>query len=405
MKHDDVKEMRKHRYTFIIIIGMLLTLPSLSMRAGIIRGHIDKRDTTVSPASYAMAYVAECRTGVTADERGDFLLRLPDKYNGKKVTVEYSLIGYTALEREWEVVPEGSTAPVDSVILDFSPIMLAASYVTADGKDPAEYILEQVWKTADKNRKKVKNYNAHVEYTLATHELPMVVHILPGFTIMMAQIAAGFMGIGPVVDYSIKHDDLFATVSLDRHVKNGVRKDSNQQILDMSPGLPRNVQNNVKSLFGKIDLYDLLYGKNNTWGRKFTRRSDFQLTGSYNYGNYIVDVLYWKDPNSDAEATIHVLEDNWSILKIQVGRQEEAVQCEARDIGGGIFLPVSFVMKPALTRIKVKDIPMFIERANAEIKDKNVRKRAIKLLQEYQGRGEDFNPYIAARFNVRYGIE
>ena len=394
--------MKRIHYTLIIIIG-LLALPSGVLRAGVIRGHIDKQDTTVSPAAYAMAYVAECRTGVTADEHGDFLLRLPAQYDGKKVLVEYSLIGYTSLEKEWEVVPEGTPAPVDSVLLDFSPIMLAASYVTADGKDPAEYILEQVWKTADKNRKKVKNYSAHVEYTLATHELPMVAHILPGFTVMMAQIAAGFMGIGPVMNYSIKHDDLFATVSLDRQVKNGARKDSNHQILEMTPGLPKNVQDNVKSMFGKIDLYGLLYGGQNAWGRKFTRRSDFVLTGSYNYGNYIVDVLYWKDPNSDATATIHVLEDNWSILKIQVGRQEEAVQCEARDIGGGIFLPVSFVMKPALTRIKVADIPMFIERANAEIKDKNTRKRAIKLLQEYQARGEDFNPYIAARFNVRYG--
>ena len=162
--------MKRIHYTLIIIIG-LLALPSGVLRAGVIRGHIDKRDTTVSPAAYAMAYVAECRTGVTADEHGDFLLRLPAQYDGKKVLVEYSLIGYTSLEKEWEVVPEGTPAPVDSVLLDFSPIMLAASYVTADGKDPAEYILEQVWKTADKNRKKVKNYNAHVEYTLATHEL------------------------------------------------------------------------------------------------------------------------------------------------------------------------------------------------------------------------------------------
>ena len=319
--------------------------------------------------------------------------------------VEYSLIGYTSLEHEWTVVPEGAPTQVDSVILDFSPIMLAASYVTADGKDPAEYILSQVWKTADKNRKKVKNYSAHVEYTLATHEIPMVAHILPGFTLMMVQVAGAFMGIGPVLDYSIKHDDLFATVELDRQVKNGVRKDSNHQILEMTPGLPKNVQNNIKSVFGKIDLYGLLYGGQNAWGRKFTRRSDFELTGSYNYGNYIVDVLYWKDPNSDATATIHVIEDNWSILKVQIGRQEEAVQCEARDIGGGIFMPVSFVMKPALTRVKVADIPMVIDRANAEIKDKNVRKRAVKLLQEYQARGEDFNPYVAARFNVRYGAE
>lgn len=403
MRMDERADMKKNRYTFIIIIGLLLTLSSPLVRAGVITGHIDKRDTTVSPAAYAMAYVAECRTGTTANEHGDFVLRLPDKYDGKTVVVEYSLIGYTSVDRSVIVVPDGAPQQVDSVILDFSPIMLAASYVTADGKDPAEYILEQVWKTADKNRKKVKNYNAHVEYTLATHELPMVAHILPGFTLMMAQIAAGFMGIGPVMDYSIKHNDLFATVELDRQVKNGVRKDSNHKILEMTPGLPKSVQNNVTSIFGKIDLYGLLYGKQNAWGRKFTRRSDFELSGSYNYGDYIVDVLYWKDPNSDATATIHVIEDNWSILKVQVGRQEEAVQCEARDIGGGIFLPVSFVMKPALTRIKVKDIPMFIERANAEIKDKNVRKRAIKLLQEYQARGEDFNPYIAARFNVRYG--
>ena len=48
----------------------------------------------------------------------------------------------------------------------------------------------------------------------------------------------------------------------------------------------------------------------------------------------------------------------------------------------------------------------FIERANVEIKDKGMRKRAVKLLQEYQVRGEDFNPYIAGRFNVRYaGVE
>lgn len=399
------KEMKGNRHTFIIITGLLFVLSSPLLRAGVICGHIDKRDTVVSPAAYAMAYVAECRTGATADEHGNFLLRLPDQYDGKTVTVEYSLIGYATVEREWTVVPEGAPVQMDSIVLDFSPIMLAASYVTADGKDPAEYILNQVWKTADKNRKKVKNYTAHVEYTLATHELPMVAHILPGFTLMMAQIAAGFMGFGPVLDYSIKHDDLFATVSLDRRVKNGMRKDSNHQILDMTPGLPRNVQNNIKSIFGKIDLFGLLYGGQNAWGRKFTRRSDFELAGSYNYGDYIVDVLCWKDPNSDATATLHVIEDNWSILKIQVGRQEEAVQCEARDIGGGIFLPVSFVMKPALTRVKVADIPMFIERANAEIKDKKIRQRAIKLLQEHQEKGEDFNPYIAARFDVRYGIE
>lgn len=399
--------MKNFAYSFIIIAaGLSFGLSCLPVSAGTLRGHIAKRDTSVSPASYAMAYVGELKTGATADENGDFVLHLPDRYDGRKVLVEYSLIGYSSLEKEVTIVPDGTFAPADSVVLDFSPIMLAASYVTADGRDPAEYILSQVWKRADENRKKVKNYSAHVEYTLATHELPMVSHVLPGFTLMMAKIAAGFMGFGPVVDYAVTHEDLMASVSLDRTLKNGVRKDTNHQILEMTDNLPRNVQNNIKSIFGKIDLYGLLYGKNNAWGRKFTRRSTFELQGSYNYGDYIVDVLHWDDPNSDASATIHVLEDNWGILKVQVGRGEEAVQCEARDIGGGIFLPVSFVMRPALTRIKAENIPAFIERANVEIKDKGIRKRAVKLLESYRDRGEDFNPYVAARFNVRYaGME
>ena len=387
----------------VIWLSLLVFLWPTPSEAGTLRGHIDKRDTTVSPAAYAMAYVAGLRTGATADENGDFVLSLPESCNGKTLRVEYSLIGYTTLEKDVDI-PAGGQEVTDRVVLDFAPIMLAASYVTADGKDPAEYILSMVWKTADKNKKKVKNYTADVVYTLGTHELPVVTGVLPGFTLMMGKIAAGFMGVGPLVDYCTRHDDLKATVSLTRVVTNGARKDSNHQILEISPdNVPKNVQNNIKSVFGKIDLYGMLYGSNNAWGRKFTRRSTFVLEGSYNYGDYIVDVLHWKDPNTDATATIHVIEDLWQILKVQVGRQEEAVLCEARDYGGGIFMPVSFVIKPALTRIKVKDIPMAIERCKAEIKDKGTRKRAIKLLEGYQARGEDFDPYILARYNVRYG--
>ncbi|MBP5397116.1 MAG: hypothetical protein J6Y32_00555 [Bacteroidales bacterium] len=373
-------------------------------KAGTLRGHIDKRDTVVSPAAYAMAYVAELRTGATADENGDFTLALPESCNGRTLRVEYSLIGYATTEKDI-VIPASGQQVTDEVLLDFAPIMLAASYVTADGKDPAEYILSQVWKTADKNKKKVKNYTADVVYTIGTHELPVVTSVLPGFTLMMGKIAAGFMGLGPLVDYCTKHDDLKATVSLHRVVKNGVRKDSNQEILEITQDVPKNVQNNIKNVFGKIDLYGMLYGSNNAWGRKFTRRSTFVLEGSYNYGDYIIDVLHWKDPNTDAEATIHVIEDLWQILKVQVGRQEEAVLCEARDYGGGIFMPVSFVIKPALTRVKVKDIPKAIERVKVEIRDKTIRKRAIKLLEGYQERGEDFDPYVLARYNVRYGVE
>ncbi len=389
-------------HIFRWLLCALLMLAASPLSAGILRGHIDKRDTVVSPAAYAMAYVPSIRMGVTADENGDFQIRLPAALEGKSVAVEFSLIGYESLEKTLTVAHGEADAARDSVILNFAPIMLAASYVTADGSDPAKYILSKVWETADANRKKAWNYSADVNYTLTTHNLSLVTKIVPGFTLFWAKIAAGFMGIGPLVNYSTTHDDFTATVSLHRDVKNGVQKDTDRKILEMTDRLPKDVQQNVLSIFGKVNLYGLLYGSQNAWGRKFTRRSDFVLTGSYNYGDYIVDILQWKDPDSDASATIHVIEDLWQILKVQVGRGEEAVLCEARDMGNGIFMPVSFIMQPTLTRVKARDIPAFIEIVKREKMDKNIRKRAIKLLEEYYARGEDFNPYIVVRFNVRY---
>lgn len=391
----------KNRATYLILFFALLSTKLWG--AEVIIGNVCKKDSLVSAADYAMVYLPDYKVGTTANERGDFSLKLPAEAIGKNVRLEFSLIGYKTQWKNIDCTDTATQIVLDSVVLAFEPIMLAATYITPDGMDPAKYILSQVWKTADANKKMAKNYRARVHYDITTHKLPMITKVIPGFTLGFAKFIAAFMGIGPLVDYCLKNDDLYAQVSLERSVKNGRTKDSNIQMLQHTEGLPKAVQKNILAGFRQIDLYEMLYGNDNAWGRKFSKRSDFELVGSYTYDNKIVDVLHWEDPNSDATATIHVIEENWSILKVQVGRGEEAVICEARDMGNGIYMPVSFTMKPSLTRIKVKDIPFFIERLKTEKGiSQTIRKNAIKLLEEHLNEGKDFNPYILGCYNVQY---
>ena len=402
----------KRKRLFISMLFALLAFPAYSVEY--VTGNICKKDSVVSAADYAMIYLPEYKVGAIADEQGNYKIQLPAGAKEKGFRMEFSMIGY---ETKWQDVRwakaangtangttgKDATMKLDTVTLGFEPIMLAASYVTPDGMDPAKYILSQVWKTADKNKKKVANYKAEVQFDVTTHNLPIIAQIIPGFTLGIVKMGAAFMGFGPFVDYSLKTQDLFAQVTLERTVTNGRAKDNNIQMVKCSDGLPKSVKTNIMTGFKKINLYGMLYGNDNAWGRKFSRRSDFELIGSYLYDDKIVDVLHWEDPNSDATATLHIVEENWGILKVQVGRGEEAVLCQARDIGNGIYMPVSFIMKPSLTRIKHSDIPKFIERVKTEKGlNKTIRKRAIKVLEQHHEDGKDFNPYIIGCYNVHY---
>ncbi|MGN0191484.1 MAG: hypothetical protein ACI39U_07505 [Candidatus Cryptobacteroides sp.] len=113
-----------------------------------------------------------------------------------------------------------------------------------------------------------------------------------------------------------------------------------------------------------------------------------------------MDVIEWQD--SRVRAAVHIVEDDWGILKAQLYSNEgEVIRCEARDRGNGVYMPVTFVMKPALTMVRAEQIPDLIEEVKKIKKLSNsTRERAIKVLESHIG--EDFNPYISIDCSVRY---
>ncbi|MBO4447330.1 MAG: carboxypeptidase-like regulatory domain-containing protein, partial [Bacteroidales bacterium] len=304
-----------------------------------VTGKIFLRDSTSTAAAYVTVYCPSTGNGTLSDEQGGYSLLLPVKGSSR---LEFSLMGYATVAMD--VANDGSgKLELPPVYLDIQPIMLSAAYITPDGQLPADYILGQVWKKARINRKKMQDYDASVNYRLATHQMDLVPKLFSKMSVGAAKTAVFFTGYYPLFNYCLTHEDMSVKASLERKVRNGKATDSNHRLISSDSVLPNKVRKNVLNIFELVDLFDLVYGTNNEWGEKFSKKHKFKLVGTYEYGSRLVDVLYWKNKYSGFTATVHVIEEEWGILKIEVGRGSEVLRMEARDVKEGIFMPVTLI--------------------------------------------------------------
>jgi len=384
-----------------VLMAMILSLSAIAAERTEIKGKILLHDTETVPGDFVVVYAQSFGAGTMSDENGEFSLKVPAG-SGKETTIEISRIGYTMVQQK--VVLNGSIVDLGEIVLEQQTLMLMAAYVTDDGKTPEEAILSKLWANCKQNRKKTLNYRAEVDYNIATHELPVVAEALPSLAVGAVKVYASHEGYGPLIRYCLKNDDFSVHASMCRQVKNGNTSDFSKKLISSNRKLPDDVKRNVLDIFQFMDFYDIMYGTTNAWGEKFAKKHKFHLTGTYEYGDKLVDVLSHTDRHKRATTVIHIVEDDWMIMKLQVITKEgEVLRCEARNIGNGVYMPISLVLKPSATVIRAKDIPEMIFRIQD---DKNIKpktkEKMIKVLEENQG--HDFNPYVSLSGNVRYRI-
>lgn len=358
-------------------------------------------DGTV-PGESVTVYARKSGAGTITDNEGNFRLPVPDSFSGDKLSVEFSLIGYSTVTSDVSL-EKGREARLDSIILDVQPLMLAAAYKTESGMSAADFILSQVWDRADANREVMSSYNADIRYSIRTHEIPVLAQVLSGFGRGAVKFAAGLTDYGPLVRYCLAHDDVSATVTMGRVVGYGRVTDFNKNLSETSAKLPEDVVNSIFALPDGVDLFKMVYDRKALWGERFAETHTFNLVGTYEYGDKLVDVLFWADRNNVVSVTLHVVEEDWGILRAEVGREKEVVCFECRDIGRGIYMPVSLTMKPSMSLIRNRELPAVIKYINEnQYVSKGIKRRSEAVLTERYRKGEDFNPYITLGFNISY---
>ncbi|MCQ2171038.1 MAG: carboxypeptidase-like regulatory domain-containing protein [Bacteroidales bacterium] len=387
--------------TVLSLCAALALCTNASAQTCRIHGRIFFPDSLKSPANNVTVYIPENGKGTITDDDGNFRLDTGTGSKGKKLTVEISHIGYESIVRQ---VNPGTTTDIDlgEVVLQEQLIMLPSAYITPNHKSAANYILGEVRKRAVENRKKHPDYDATISYSAQTHHIPLVSQVLPGIAEGAVKTAASMLGIGNCIRYAMDTDDLSGDVTFERSVRGGSTRDYNARIIRSSTKLPAKVEKELKSVFKNIDLFNFLYSDDCIWGINYNYRYKFVHTGTYMWNGKLVDILQWKGKRGFLWASVHVVQDDWGILKVEAGYQDKKVLCEARDRGDGVYMPVSLVITPNFFPvIEGSKTARHIEMIKSEkrLGDKT-KKKIITFLEENSN--IDIHPYIIGRVSVQY---
>ena len=409
------------RFLFSYLLVALTTLPG---SAQTLKGVVSLNDST--PCAFATVYIPSINRGIAANEKGEYTL---DELPAGPLKVEFSCMGQQTVRRELTLA-KGETV-VNNEMLSEKLTLLPPAIVTPDGETPAHYVLRHVWEKAKENKARIDSWQAAVKYDAGMNDMDLLFKIIPKKYMVLIKSALTLGGYRKIFNLALDHPSLKAKVSLVRTYAKGKITDTEQQITECNEKLTADEQKTLYSnkLLIEPDIFDEVYGEYEDWGRHGSARNKFQLVGSYEQDDKVIDVLEYIETrtterekvNDEGEKVtekktrttvnrLHVVEDEWGILKTE--KKSEFIQesTECRDLGGGIYMPISSSNRLTFPTIPADSLPKMIAKAEKELKDPQVfnkteqkmLERFIKQLKEHQGRDVRMEMFFAYDIKYRY---
>ena len=408
----------------LLISFLLVALSTLPSVAQTLQGVILLNDST--PCPYATVYIASANRGIAANEKGEYML---DELPAGNLKVEYSCMGQQTVRRELTLV-KGETL-IHNEALSEKLMLLPPAIVTPDGESPAHYVLRHVWDKADENRNRIDSWQAAVKYDASMNDMDLIFNIIPKKYMILLKSALALGGYKKIFNLALDHPSLKAKVSLVRTYAKGKITDSEQKITECNENLTADEQKTLYSnkLLIEPNIFDEVYGEYEDWGRHGSARDKFQLVGSYEQDDKMIDVLEYIETrtterekvNEQGEkvkekrtrrtvSRLHVVEDDWGILKTEKKGEHIQEGTECRDLGGGIYMPISSSSRLTLPTVPADSLPNMIAKAEKELKDpkgfnkteQKMLERFIKQLKEHEGRDIRMELFFAYDIKYRY---
>ena len=408
----------------ILIPLLLATLTVLPGSAQTLKGIVSLNDST--PCAYATVYIPSLNRGIAANEKGEYIL---DELPAGSQKVEYSCMGQQTVRRELTLV-KGETL-VHNEALSEKLMLLPPAIVTPDGETPAHYVLRHVWEKAKENRSRIDTWQAAIKYDAGMNDMDLIFKIIPKKYMILLKSALALGGYKKIFNLALDHPSLKAKVSLVRTYAKEKITDSEQQITECSEPLTADEQKTLyrNKLLIQPDIFDEVYDDYEDWGRHGSARDKFQLVGSYEQDDKMIDVLEYIETrtterekvNDQGEKVkekktrttvnrLHVVEDDWGILKAEKKGDYVQESTECRDLGGGIYMPISTSSRLTLPTIPADSLPKMIVEAEKKLKDPNgfskteqkMAEKLIKQLKEHEGRDVRMELFFAYDIKYRY---
>ncbi|MBQ0056649.1 MAG: carboxypeptidase-like regulatory domain-containing protein [Bacteroidales bacterium] len=388
--------MTRKLFTLLGVICICLVANSVTISAATLHGQLMLNDTL--PAQYATVFVRSLGFGAISDASGNYTLEGLPMGNFQ---VEYSHIGYKPQLIDVNIAEESATL---DVAFTEQPVILSDVYITPNGEDPAIYILKNIARVAESNSKSLE-YSADVRQSFYAQDLDIIPALLPKAMLWIVRMAMKTAGFAATFDYCTENETVSLEVASTHHRKGKKSKYSDQRILKSNPAPSDKVRKQLLEA-ADYDLFDDIYEPFIKDAKKGFANTQYVLKGVIEENGKTVDVL---ERSTDAMSftfteRLYVVEDDWGILRHELKSNSNFMRIECRDMGNGVYLPISKVNEP-----KPMDFKTMIEQIKKEDadaaddfdKDSKMAKRINAIING----SREFRPFMMTGFNIRYSVE
>lgn len=382
------------KYLFLLLCACLAS--GLPAQTTSLQGRIMLNDSVA--AAYATIYLPDYGVGGISGNDGRYLL---SEVPIGSVKVEYSTIGYATLTERLEL-PEANHPYAHDVRLIEQPIVLSEVYLTPTGEDPASYILEQVSRKAKENRKRLLDYRAEVRGSIQARDLDFIPAIAPKAMMFSLHAALRLLGFNNIFNHIFDNPSVDASYSFVQTRQKGKMSNTPLQVFADQPKMTNKARSELAKMVCE-DLFDILYSDQHSWSPKRQKKNGWKLKGIVEEENQSVAVLQrvmlYNDSTTESE-TLYVIEDIWAIKRYEQQSMLGKHHIECRNMGGGIYLPISLVTNPVPfdLRARWEQVKQEEMDENGKLPDSKLFKRADAV---FSG-SRDYLPYAAFPYTVRY---
>lgn len=320
-----------------------------------LEGRVWLNDTVAAP--YATLYLPEYGIGTVTDDEGRY--QMDNVPTGNGVKVEYAYLGYKTTQVKLSL-PEPNHRYAHDQRLYEQPIELNEVYLTPKGEDPVTYICRKVHEQAAVNRKRLTSYRAEVDGYFRVRDFDIAAQLAPSAIVNMVRMAMKAAGQGALYDYVMENEAVDVHYAYTQTKEKGKIRNSPYRILSATPTLPDKAQRQLQT---PGDLFELLYQEGLRFKVKSAVKDGWKLKGCIEEQGHIVDVLTRKvgDEKIYEEQKLYVIEDLWVILRYETKSLMGTERFECRDLGGGIYMPISYITQPQPLPIDEKMDELFLK--------------------------------------------
>lgn len=387
----------------VLLALALVSCLSGSLQAQTLGGRVMLNDTV--PAAYATIYIPVTRQGTVTDSEGHYLVDLPSG----KVEVEFSFMGYRTEKHQLEV--DASKSYSHDVNLEEQPLNLNDVYVTPTGEDPAVYILRKVAEQAKVNGKRLKHYEAHKEYVFHSQDVDFLPAVMPKALMWALNSLMKSMHRGAIWEHCCANEQTDARLTMQMIYDNGLISYKNEKLLSATPAMSDKAREQLFKTAHE-DPFAKLYGSNTDYNSKNLKkdRCMYKLKGTIEEDGLVIDVLVNENAGDEFESavsTLYVIEDLWCILRSEVVSKTTRELTECRNVGNGVYLPVSYLDEPTFTSF---DLEKMIEKHKAELAEKKQKgekvdateSKFLQRVERYAKSHSTFKPCVANSYRISY---